>query len=158
MLLSLVKTVTVVAPADLSRCLPRSSNEIHTLDAFACVFSILPLKMAVECVFVSVVFVPLRIVCSCFYFFVTVFLWTYFVHAFKCSSTCVVWSQHGSRSLHQCVWVACVLGVLCVWCGRGRKAALFCICVCVWTRLCVVWSKAEKRASVHMGTDDRIWF
>ena len=78
--------------------------------------------------------------------------------------TCVVWSQHGSRSLHQCVWVSCVLGVLCVcvcvcvWCGRGRKAALFCICVCVWTRLCVVWSKAEKRASVHMGTNDRIWF
>lgn len=45
----------------------------------------------------------------------------------------------------------------CVWCGCRRKAALF-LRLCVSERVCVWCGQRLKRASVHMGTNDRIWF
>lgn len=43
-----------------------------------------------------------------------------------------------------------VLQEFCMWCGCRRKAAPFCLCVWCGHRL--------GRATVHMGTNDRIWF
>lgn len=64
-------------------------------------------------------------------------------------STCVLRSQDGSRSFGKRVWVACTRGC-------RREAALFCMCVC--ERVCVWCGQRLKRASVHMGTNDRICF
>lgn len=119
---------------------------------------------------VCVWFLPLRgrvflqssSISVCFFFNVSV--WSFgsvlYVHV-CCPSfsvliwTCVVWSRDGSRSFGKRVWVACVLGVRC---GCRRKAALFLhLCVCLNVSVCGV-VKGWKRASVHMGTNDRIWF
>ena len=132
MLLSLVKTVTVVAPADLSRCLPPSSNEIHTLAAFACVFPILPLRMAVECLsrvcpFMDWVFLLLCLCDWCVY--VCVLPLIQYAHMNMC---CMVTAWKPLTS-PMCV------GLLC----SGRP---LCVCVCV----CVVRSRTESSPLLHL--------
>lgn len=48
-------------------------------------------------------------------------------------------------------WVPVLLEFF-VWCGCRWKAALFCVCACVWCGLKL------RRTLPQLGTNDRIWF
>lgn len=66
----------------------------------------------------------------------------------SCGNVCCMVTELKPLTLQTCV--ACpVLWQCRVWCGCRRKAAPFCLCVCVWTCLCVVWSQAEKSLGSH---------
>lgn len=141
-LLSFAQTVNVGSEQLLTRCLPLSSDEI-LLEILLCMFHSM-IKNGPE-------------VCASF-----LCLHGWCPQAFLCASlrdhldlfsTCMCVSR---AHMNMCrmvtgrkplIWQTCVCrprSGSAVRCGCRRKAALFCISVCVWTCLYVVWSKAEK--------------
>lgn len=117
--------------------------------------SFLSLKMAREWVCFSRVY----LFCACMCSFSSTRVCVYVCVCIACHSIC--WYEHvlyGRRSLSECVWVGCALGVLRVVWSQAESSSLLRLCVCVCERVCVWCGQRLKRASVHMGTNDRIWF
>ncbi len=64
-----------------------------------------------------------------------------------------MWKPH---TWQMCVGRLCSGNSVCGVAANGKRLSF--ASVCVWTCLCVVWSKAEIRLSSHGEKNDRIWF
>lgn len=61
-------------------------------------------------------------------------------------------------TFQMCVGRLCSGSSACGVVADGKQLSFASVCVCVCERVCVWCGQRLKRASVHMGTNDRIWF
>lgn len=131
--LSVLNTTNVVAAWVVSKYLPPSSNEIFALTV--------PLKMAKEHLCFNY---PCMNVCFCNPLAFVCALMSIFMKN-VCSYEDVLYGHRMKATHFRNVCGSLVLQEFYMWCGCRRKAAPFCLCVC----LCVVWSQAGKSLSSH---------